>query len=663
MHRLILAIAVWVVLLSVLTSCGSTPCPQICTPDQKRCGDKGVWWCAQEEKTGCYSWALLPCASNQTCKQQDNSAQCLDSSNPTCTQVEHHKDCQGQAVHWFDECNKPREKIQDCQSPLVCQKGACIDPNQGCTNACNIGNKRCAGNAPESCILNNETGCSEWKTSPACPQGQTCQSGTCQQGCPPPCKEGATECQGKQLKTCQKQAGTGCFLWSQPLPCPTGQQCKAGVCEASCNDACKQGQKQCKGNATQTCEKNVTSGCLEWSSPKTCPQGQTCQSGACKSSCPAPCKKDQKRCTGNKVETCTQNAQGCLVWKQTSTCSAGQTCQQGQCKSTCPAPCQEHTKKCAGTTIQICKKDTKGCLVWTKDQDCPTDKICDKGACKSQTDPSLRTQQQVCQRWKADYPIKAQANFKSNGNCDAGSISQGSIDDAIRRITLYRWLMGLAPVTEKKSYSQSAQSCAVLQANNNGPGGGVNAHHPPKTWKCYTSTGGATSGRSNLSWGVSHPADTVPQYISDRNTPSLGHRLWIMSPKLGQTGFGLATGTGRWRVASCMYAFDYSNKAKGPDVYAFPPAGIVPLEAMGQRRYPVNDWHITSSKYKLSGVTSVKMTRLSDNDVQTLTPRKIGNYGNPSGLSWKPRFPKAGETYKVELGTVYTYQVKFVSCP
>ncbi len=663
MVRGILIVLGGFILSSLFMSCGAAPCPQLCIPDQKRCGDQGVWWCAEEQTTGCYSWALLPCAAGQACTQQGETAQCSGNTSPTCTQAEHHKDCQGQAVYWFDECNKARAKIEDCVSPQVCQSGDCVDPNQGCTNACKLGDKRCSGNAPEQCILNNTTGCTEWNNGKPCALGMTCQDGSCQQGCPPPCTEGDTRCQNNGLQTCQKQEGTSCLLWSQTLPCPTGQACQNGVCKASCNNVCKDSDVTCQNNAMLACQKNAQ-GCWEWGVPKSCPQGQTCQNGVCQASCPAPCTLQQKRCTNNKVETCQKNAQGCPGWKETQACTSSQTCEQGQCKDKCPTACTENAKRCAATTVQICKKDSKGCLVWTQEQDCPTDKICSQGQCKSPTDPSQRTEQQVCNRWKADYPIKTQANFQSQGNCDAGSITQGSIDDAVRRATLYRWLMGLAPVTENKAYSQSTQACAVLQANNDGPGNGVNPHSPPKTWKCYNATGASTSGKSNLSWGVSHPAETVSQYIADRGTPSLGHRLWILSPKLGQVGFGLATGSGRWRVASCMYVFDYSNSAKGPDYYAFPPPGIVPIQAMGAgTRHPVNDWHITSSKYKVSSLKQVKLTRLSDNDVQTLTPRGVGNYGNPSGLSWKPRFPKAGETYKIELGTVLTYQVKFVNCP
>jgi hypothetical protein len=155
----------------------------------------------------------------------------------------------------------------------------------------------------------------------------------------------------------------------------------------------------------------------------------------------------------------------------------------------------------------------------------------------------------------------------------------------------------------------------------------------------------------------------VPQYIADHNTPSLGHRLWIFAPILGQTGFGLAQGSGRWKVASCMYVFDSSGRGPNPVFLAFPSAGPFPIEAVNLSSYQVRTWSFTSSKHQTSAVQQVTLTRTSDNDVQKLPVTRVGSYSFPSGVSWTPRTPKAGETYKVDIGEVISYTVEFVSCP
>ncbi|MCA9520828.1 MAG: CAP domain-containing protein [Myxococcales bacterium] len=267
----------------------------------------------------------------------------------------------------------------------------------------------------------------------------------------------------------------------------------------------------------------------------------------------------------------------------------------------------------------------------------------------------------LCARWKSDYPTTTAPNFQSAGGCDPGSISQGSIDDAIRRINLYRWLVDLPPLVEDPSLSALTQACAVLQANNDGPSNTVNPHSPPANWTCYTEDGKSGSGASNISWGVSHPADTISQYIADQGTASLGHRLWIISPGLNKTGIGLATGSGKWGVASCLYTFAGTGTTK-VDFVAFPAPGLFPIQAMKPPGYNVATWSFTSSVYSVSALTSVTLVRASDGDTQSVSARKISGYGHPAGIAFNPRTPNAGETYTVKLGTIYSYEVTFVDC-
>jgi hypothetical protein len=273
----------------------------------------------------------------------------------------------------------------------------------------------------------------------------------------------------------------------------------------------------------------------------------------------------------------------------------------------------------------------------------------------------------VCARWKNDFPIKVSTQFKQSATCDSGSISQGSIDDAIRRLNVYRWLVGLQPASEKKSLSEKAQKCSIIHAHN-GPGN--NPHHPASTVKCYNADGARASGQSNLSWGMDHPAKTVSQYISDERVPSLGHRLWAISPGLLTTGFGMSQGSNRYRGwGSCMFVFEQS-RAPAVDVVAFPPAGNVPIEAMGNSRSslgaPVRDWSFHSSKYPISSSKlTVTLTRKSDGNVQTIKGKYLGRgYGMPgAGISFRPAFPSAGESYTVKLPNGHSYDVNFVSCP
>lgn len=631
----------------------STQCNS-CTEGQKQCRGNAIQTCVKDAK-GCTQWGNeAMCPTGKACSK----GTCIESCKDVCTQGT--KQCKGNAVQtciraatgcttWGSE--------KACGTQKQCTQGLC---KRICQDVCTVGTKRCQDDSVQSCVKGAK-GCTLWGAKTACPSGKTCsKQGICSSTCTNACVAGTKRCQGNTVQTCAK-ASNGCTQWGQDTACPSGKACSKGACIQTCSDACKVGESRCQSNAIQTCARAST-GCLAWGRGRPCPPAHTCNQNKCVPTCSNACTAGTKRCQGNAVQTCTKAANGCTAWNTTSTCKSTEICSQNQCKPKCPQACTSGAKQCAGNTVQTCSRNAQGCLVWSNGTTCSASKICSQGTCVSPTDPSARSQQTVCSRWKRDFPTTTPANFKNKGGCDPGSISQGSIDDAIRRITLYRWMLGLPPTVEDKALSKQTQSCAILQAHNNGPTGGVNAHRPPSNWKCYQQTGASASGASNLSWGVGHPAETISQYISDERVPSLGHRLWIISAGFGKTGIGMATGPGRYRVASCLYTF---ARTAGPkkDYIAFPSPGWVPIQMMAGGRHTVRDWSFTSSKYNLSQIKEIKLTRTSDNNIQRLTSfRKIRGYGHPSGVSFRPRYPKAGETYKVELGTVFSYTVKFFDC-
>lgn len=454
-------------------------------------------------------------------------------------------------------------------------------------------------------------------------------------------------------------------ILGNPNPDAGGTDTAVGVDTAQpdtappCQDACQIGPAQCvSANTLEHC-KIGPSGCLEWVS-EACGAEQSCERGACVGTCQHGCSSGQTRCAGESaLETCEIGISGCLEWLA-SPCRSGEVCSGGSCAVDCQGGCTPGQRRCSGSRIEVCQANGDGCLTWASASTCPTGEVCSGGTCVPPADPGTRTQAEVCGRWTRDFPWTTPANFQSQSTCDPGTVAPGAFDDAIRRVNVYRYLVGLPDVAEDLSRRDAMQECAVMQANNDGPSSTVNAHFPPNTWDCYTSAAAGASGSSNLSWGVYHPAEVVSQFIADRGVPSLGHRLWTISPGMGKTTFGFATGGGRYRAAACMYSFDRSGGAR-VDFVAFPPPGPVPMEAITS--YNVSDWSFTSSKYSTSGVTEVTLTRLSDGDVQVLTPRRISGYGHPSGLAFAPRRPSAGETYTVDLGGVFSYQVQFVDCP
>ena len=63
--------------------------------------------------------------------------------------------------------------------------------------------------------------------------------------------------------------------------------------------------------------------------------------------------------------------------------------------------------------------------------------------------PDERTQMEVCQRWTADYPTTAVMPWQIEpaDTCDGGILDPQYQLDAVRRVSLFRWLAGLPAVT------------------------------------------------------------------------------------------------------------------------------------------------------------------------------------------------------------------------
>lgn len=669
MFRMLLLLLLLCMSLAWTTSCTSPPCANVCQDGQSACtaGGQSLIFCAKDANTGCWTWATLACYGENN--------QCISTAGKsTCSKGSHTGPCQDACKVGDQRCVEGgvetcEEKAgggcptwgskRACATDETCTNGQCNKKPTTCQNTCQEGSIRCAGNAIETCRKDTK-GCLQWSAGQACPTGQTCQNGICSSSCQSKCKSGDKRCVAKGLQTCT-QISPECWDWGTAKACPSDQTCQTNQC--TCKQECKLGDKRCVTKGLSSCTQSANS-CKIWGAPKACPAGQTCQTNQCASTCKHACSQGQTKCDGGtQQQTCTQDSQGCRKWGTSQACPSGQTCQGDRCKASgCTDACKANTKRCYGNSVQTCQVGSNSCTLWGTAQSCPKGQVCDEGKC-GVVNLNQRTQQQVCTRWKRDYPATSPLGFKNNGQkCDPGAISRGAINETMRRLSLYRWLVGLSPTVEDPALSEISQSCAILQANNDGPSPGVNSHKPPSSWNCYTQKGAQGSGASNLSWGVSNPADTISQYMSDARTPSLGHRLWCISPGLAKAGIGMATGSGRYRVASCLYVF---SRSSGPtvDFVAYPPPGYVPLQAMGVgSRHSILDWSFNSTKYKVSSLTSVTLIRKSDGEKQTIKPRRIGGFGQPSGLSFRPRFPKAGETYTVKLGNVFSYTVKFFDC-
>lgn len=165
-----------------------------------------------------------------------------------------------------------------------------------------------------------------------------------------------------------------------------------------------------------------------------------------------------------------------------------------------------------------------------------------------------------------------------------GEISPDKLEDALATLNFIRALAGVGEVELSSLYNLRCGNAALLLASNDAV-----SHNPPRPEgmhpDLYESAllGAEESNLACLNWiGPDLLTDAVKYFVRDDgedNLSTLGHRRWLLSPAMAETGFGLASAeSGLSYIA--MYAVDDGNAASPWDYVAWPAGGAFPVELM-----------------------------------------------------------------------------------
>jgi hypothetical protein len=121
---------------------------------------------------------------------------------------------------------------------------------------CRPGQRRCTGDAVQTCGSNGQ-----WRTATTC-SNQACVNGACTGVCAP----GTTRCSGNAVETCSASG-----KWGSMAPCTGGGTCTNGQC------SCPGGQSLCNG----VCVNTQTSGANCGYCGHSCTANGSCGSGKC----------------------------------------------------------------------------------------------------------------------------------------------------------------------------------------------------------------------------------------------------------------------------------------------------------------------------------------------------------------------------------------------
>jgi len=210
----------------------------------------------------------------------------------------------------------------------------------------------------------------------------------------------------------------------------------------------------------------------------------------------------------------------------------------------------------------------------------------------------------------------------NTAGCAAGAPSGQAQNATLTAINYYRNLAGLTPVTFDTALSSQAQQAALMMQAQN-----ALSHTPGPGWACYTATGAAAAGKSNLYLGLSG-AVAMAGYMDDDpgtgNSSFAPHRRWILYPPQATMGSGSTSGANALYVQGAQTA-----PATTPAWIPWPTPGYFPFQAEPEGRWSLSASNATTDFSK----ALVSVTSAGVQIPVTLEPVTPG-YGNPT-LVWK----------------------------
>ena len=158
-----------------------------------------------------------------------------------------------------------------------------------------------------------------------------------------------------------------------------------------------------------------------------------------------------------------------------------------------------------------------------------------------------------------------------------GKLKDEVVHRALNALNSLRFVAGLrADITISEEYTEKAQAAAVVNAVN-----GSMSHYPTQPAGMSVDMyelGYDGASHSNIAYGYGDLSTAMFKgWIHDgdsRNIDRVGHRRWVLNPRMRQTGFGMA-GT-----QMAMYALDGEWNMEGVPMYVAWPAQMMPIQWM-----------------------------------------------------------------------------------
>lgn len=205
-------------------------------------------------------------------------------------------------------------------------------------------------------------------------------------------------------------------------------------------------------------------------------------------------------------------------------------------------------------------------------------------------------------------------------SCNAGAVPQGTMDKIFMRIEYFRKATGLNnTISENETKSEKAQQAALMMKSN-----GTLDHFPSESWKCYTAAGKEGAGNSLLT--QTRNAEAVDSYIKDAGSANgpVGHRRWLLWPKLQELGVGNTDNTNAiWVLGNAG-----TPPTDAPQFISWPPKGYTPK----QLAYPRWSFSIANADFTSTNITM----KDQNNEAVAVTIETLDNAFGDRTIVWVP---------------------------
>ncbi|MBC7171847.1 MAG: hypothetical protein H5U40_05450 [Polyangiaceae bacterium] len=222
----------------------------------------------------------------------------------------------------------------------------------------------------------------------------------------------------------------------------------------------------------------------------------------------------------------------------------------------------------------------------------------------------------------------------------------------MRRLNLYRWLVGL-PLAGYDSSLHAEQMACALVVNH-----GALSNPPSAGSTCYSAAAVTARARSVVAAAPAQtPGAGVSFLMAETLSPNVARRMALLRGAIGQFAIGYtARDTANYDSGLCIGVLDTTGSSERTWV-AYPNEGFSP------RVLATGPW----SFHRVSGLltsATVEVRRVSDEALLAVTVGPVVE----GAISFKPNgwTPAAGETYRVTVnatpGGEVVYEVTLVDC-